>query len=134
MSNRTTITLLPDLLPLVELHIPPGESLSHRLAALTRRYFTLVKHSLPALSHEHWKTAIETAQQLDTRHPLSHNALLGLLRGSKTDHKLAYSAENLTVANLYAIIHVSETIAATLGPGPYDLDRLAPHLPPPRAG
>jgi len=134
MANRTTITLTSDLAPLTDSTVPPGDTLSERLSILTRRYFTLVNSSMPSLSHESWKVAIETAQQIDTRHPLAHNALQGLLRVTKGDAKLAYGAEQLSPANLYAIIHVAETIASTLGTGPYTLDRLAPHLPPQKVG
>lgn len=131
MANRTTITLTADLAPLTQSSVPAGDTLSERLSILTRRYFLLVNQSMPSLTHENWKTAIETAQQLDTRHPLAHNALQGLLRAST---RISYLADNLSTAQLYAIIHVAETIASTLGPGPYTLDRLAPHLPPQKVG
>ncbi len=131
MANRTTITLTSDLAPLSQSTVPAGDTLSERLSILTRRYFALVNQSMPSLTHENWKTAIETAQQLDTRHPLVHNALQGLLRAST---RLSYTADNLSAAQLYAIIHVAETITAILGPGPYTLDRLGPHLPPQKVG
>jgi hypothetical protein len=134
MANRTTITLTTDLARLTNSTVPPGDTLSERLSILTRRYFTLVENSTPSLSHESWQVAIETAQQIDTRHPHAHNALLGLLRVNRKDSKLAYGAEQLSPANLYAIIHVAESIASAIGPGPYTLDRIAVFLPPQKVG
>jgi hypothetical protein len=128
--KRTTLSVLPTLATLAGQQTPPGPSLSSQVETIARRYQAIVEASLPtSLPHEAMRAAIELAQSMDTTHPLAHNTLYGMCRSQRGDSRLAYAAENLTPANLYAIIHLAERLAATLGPGPYQAEQLAPYLP-----
>ena len=134
-TKRTTLTVLPGLAALAENQTPPG-SLSVQAETIARRYQAIVEASLPSIPPEALKAAIDLALSMDTTHPLAHSTLYGMCRAQRNDGRpegrLSFAADSFTPANLYAIIHLAEKVAKTLGPGPHTLEQIAPYLPPPK--
>jgi len=112
---RMSIRLGEAVLSLIESGQLAGnsKSLPVRLETLAARYTAIIASAVPALRPAQWGSIARIAGTLDSTHPSAHIAMQALLRADKSDHRLAFTAESLKPAEIYAIIAVAERLIAS---------------------